>query len=189
MASGTSNLYLYGIIPEDASVPSDIALASKFELIAGAAEIGFGGYYLHDRNAAGMVTMTGALWDLDLFAEAVVQYDFIQDPWPEATIGQRYSWDHDESDLAFSLTGQLYYTGAADGAFHAAALGNLSFTDTISSSLFWKGSLEENSGSLKPSVTWKAHDYVRLDLSFPFNYGDVTMMGVSLECSLGGTKF
>jgi hypothetical protein len=188
MAAGTNNLYLYGIIPEEASVPSDIALASKFELIAGAAEIGFGGYYLHDRNAAGMVTMTGALWDLDLFAEAVVQYDFIQDPWPEATIGQRYSWDHAESELAFSLTGQLYYTGA-DGAFHAAALGNLSFTDTISSSLFWKGSLEENSGSLKPSVTWKAHDYVRLDLSFPFNYGDVTMMGVSLECSLGGTKF
>ncbi len=189
MASGINNLYLYGIIPEEASVPSDIALASRFELVAGAAEIGFGGYYLHDRNAAGMVTMTGSLWDLDLFAEAVVQYDFIQDPWPEATVGQRYSWDHDGSELALSLTGQLYYTGADDGAFHAAALGVLSITETVSSSLFWKGSIGENSGILKPSLTWEAHDYVRLDLSFPFNYGDVTIMGVSLECSLGGTKF
>lgn len=189
MASGINNYYLYGIIPEETSVPSDIALAAHAELVAGTAEIGFGGYYLHDRNAAGMVTITSSLWNLDLFAEAVLQYDFVQDPWLETTIGRRYSWEHDESDLAFSLTGQLYYTGAGDGAFHAAALGSLSLNDTISSSLFWKGNLGEESGILKPSFTWEAHDYVRLDLSFPFNYGDVTMMGVSLECSLGGTKF
>jgi len=70
---GQHNAYLY-LIANDILHPSEIGVAPKVELVIGGYELGLGGLYQKGLAPKGMVTVTGPLWDLDLFGEAVVQY-------------------------------------------------------------------------------------------------------------------
>lgn len=70
---GQNNAYLY-LIANDILDPSEIGVAPKVELVIGGYELGIGGLYQKGLAPKAMVTLTGPLWDLDLFGEAVVQY-------------------------------------------------------------------------------------------------------------------
>ena len=67
------NLYLY-LLADDIDRPYEIAVAPKLELLLGNYELGMGGFYQFDLTPKGMLTVTGPLGDLDLFAEAMVQW-------------------------------------------------------------------------------------------------------------------
>jgi hypothetical protein len=67
------NAYLY-LVANDADKPCEIAVAPKLELLLGNYELGVGGFYQIDLTPKGMLTLTGPLWDMDLFAEAMVQW-------------------------------------------------------------------------------------------------------------------
>jgi hypothetical protein len=66
------NAYLY-LVANDVAEPYRIAVAPKLELLLGNYELGIGGFYQFERASKGMLTLTGPLWDLDLFAEAMIQ--------------------------------------------------------------------------------------------------------------------
>jgi hypothetical protein len=67
------NLYLY-LVANDIDKPYEIAVAPKLELLLGNYELGIGGFYQVDLAPKGMLTLTGPLWDLDLSAEAMIQW-------------------------------------------------------------------------------------------------------------------
>jgi hypothetical protein len=67
------NAYLY-LVANDIEKPTEIAVAPKLELLLGNYELGVGGFYQADLSPKGMLTLTGPLWELDLFAEAMIQW-------------------------------------------------------------------------------------------------------------------
>ncbi len=66
------NFYMYGIVDESNVTFSSTALAARAEFLIGGYELGIGGYYRNDIAERGMLTITGPLGDLDIFAEAMV---------------------------------------------------------------------------------------------------------------------
>jgi hypothetical protein len=102
------NLYLY-LIANDIDKPYEIAVAPKLELLLGNYELGIGGFYQIDLTPKGMLTLTGPLWDLDLFAEAMIQWgsdrNFVD-------FGPPPSIDPVEDILRFSGTAGFSYTNA-----------------------------------------------------------------------------
>ena len=67
------NAYLY-LVANDIDKPTEIAVGPKLELLLGNYELGVGGLYQSDLSPKGMLTLTGPLWELDLFAEAMIQW-------------------------------------------------------------------------------------------------------------------
>ena len=67
------NAYLY-LVAGDIDEPYEIAVAPKLELLLGGYELGIGAFYQVDLTPKGMLTLTGPLRDLDLFAEAMIQW-------------------------------------------------------------------------------------------------------------------
>jgi len=67
------NAYLY-LVANEIDKPYEIAVAPKLELLLGNYELGIGAFYQADLTPKGMLTLTGPLWDLDLFAEAMIQW-------------------------------------------------------------------------------------------------------------------
>ncbi len=66
------NFYMYGIVDESNVVFSSTALAARAEFLIGGYELGIGGYYRNDTAERGMVTLTGPVGNMDVFAEAMV---------------------------------------------------------------------------------------------------------------------
>jgi hypothetical protein len=66
------NFYMYAIVDESDVAFSTTALAARAEFLIGAYELGIGGYYRNDTAERGMVTLTGPIGNLDVFAEAMV---------------------------------------------------------------------------------------------------------------------
>jgi len=67
------NAYLY-LVAGDIDKPYEIAVAPKLELLLGNYELGIGAFYQIDLTPKGILTLTGPLRDLDLFAEAMIQW-------------------------------------------------------------------------------------------------------------------
>lgn len=70
-------------------------------------------------------------------------------------------------------------------------------TKKVSVGLFWYGNMEDLSGLVKPSITWKPVDAVSMTLGLNGTYGDIgdeftmvgRMLGVSLGFTLGEANF
>ncbi len=67
------NAYLY-LVANRITRPDEIAVAPKVELLLGSYELGLWAFYQKDLAPKGVMTLTGPLWRLDLFAEALVQW-------------------------------------------------------------------------------------------------------------------
>lgn len=102
------NAYLY-LVANDILKPYEIAVAPKLELVLGNYELGIGAFYQIDLTPKGMLTLTGPLWDLDLFGEAMIQWGsdrtFV-DPGPPLST---YTI---EDELLFSGTAGFSYLNA-----------------------------------------------------------------------------
>jgi hypothetical protein len=129
--------------------------AGKAEFLLAGAEFTVGGYFEQDAVSAAMVTYSGSVWGVDLFAEAVAQYGSTitvveedgpllvtndrADQWfPLATTGFRYSWSDDVGNFNLNLLGQYYFNGqgyedpsilAEPGVLALLGSGQLSFKD------------------------------------------------------------
>ncbi len=121
----THNAYLY-LVANKIDKPYEIAVAPKIELLIGNYELGLGAFYQKDFTPKGMFTLTGALWELDLFGEAMVQwgsdrtfvrpslalpfyddYQFKNELIASATVGFSYL----NADYNLSLFAQYFFNG------------------------------------------------------------------------------
>jgi hypothetical protein len=103
---GVHNLYLY-LVSDGIDRLEEIAVAPKLELVLGGYEMGIGGFYQKDLSPKAMLTLTGPLWKLDVFGEALLQWGsdrtFVSlDPPPDDTY-------QIEDRLLFSGTGGFSY--------------------------------------------------------------------------------
>jgi len=115
-----NNAYLY-LVANDIDKPYQIAVAPKVELLLGSYELGIGGFYQVDLTPKGMLTLTGPLWDLDLFAEAMIQWGSDRTFYPAAgtpppnTDGFLFSgtagFSYLNSDWNLSLFAQYFFNG------------------------------------------------------------------------------
>jgi hypothetical protein len=121
------NAYLY-LVANDIDKPYEIAVAPKLELLLGNYELGIGGFYQIDLTPKGMLTLTGPLWDLDLFAEAMAQRGSdrtfvrpaVTDPFyalysadDELLFSGTAGFSYINSDWNLSLFAQYFYNGQA----------------------------------------------------------------------------
>jgi hypothetical protein len=150
------NLYLY-LITNNIIEPSQIAVAPKLELLLGNYELGIGGFYKIDETLSpkGMLTLTGPLWDLDLFAEALVQlssdrtfarYTIPPDyetysPEVEQPFSFTAGFSYLNSDWNLSLFAQYFYNGQAYDAksLSPATLDALDAGDITAAVLLYPG--------------------------------------------------
>ena len=133
MPMGVDNLYGYVVIPDDQSDldMTDLAYAVKYEKVIGGSEFGFGAYYRKDQPPSAMLTMSSGIGEVAIFGEAVVSYGSDRKFWVvggfepvenpddrlyfQGTVGARFSWMDDDSDLGVSFAGQYYYNGEGYG--------------------------------------------------------------------------
>ncbi|HCM28779.1 MAG: hypothetical protein A2Z99_21270 [Treponema sp. GWB1_62_6] len=128
--TGADNYYAYALL-DDAAEGGPAALAPKAEWVIGSAEVALGGIWSASDPWAAMATYSGAVGDLDLFAEAVLRGNgdkrFVvadasaplglsvetraDELYPQATFGFGWAWDEEEGRLGVSLRAQYYYNG------------------------------------------------------------------------------
>ena len=128
---GPHNAYLYTVVDRDVESPEGLAWAPKVELVIGEWELGLGAYYRPDLEVRpkGLLTLSGSIWDVDLFGESVVQwgsdrtyvryvaaippdpiyatYRREEEPFFSATVGATYL----NADWNLALYAQYYYNG------------------------------------------------------------------------------
>lgn len=92
------NIWLYAVVPDGRTLedfaalsPADLAVAGKFEFLAGGFELGAGGYWQRDRAPRAVLTATGALGRFNLFGEAVTS-------WGSDSVFYGVNENYDESD-------------------------------------------------------------------------------------------
>ena len=130
---GINNAYLY-IIDKNIEKPEDIEIAPKAEFVLGNSEVGFGGVYQKDHAPTAMATVTGSIWDFDIFGEGVVSYGsdtiFVKETsktlanpfgletekvddkyFLSGTAGFRYSHSDDDGNFNISIAAQYLYNG------------------------------------------------------------------------------
>ena len=227
---GVDNLYGYVVIPDDQSDldVTDLAYAVKYEKVIGGSEFGFGAYYRKDQPPSAMLTMSSGIGEVALFGEAVVSYGsdrsflvedvlgLVDNPddrlYVQGTVGARFSWMDDDSDLGVSFAGQYYFNGegyGGDGVLaplnmgagrhYGAANVSVTLTDTLSTGLFWYGNLSDMSGLVSPTLSWRPSDNLGITLALNYNYGGPgseftwqqggDSLSASLGFSLGGASF
>ncbi len=116
------NAYLY-LVANDILKPYEIAAAPKLELLLGNYELGIGAFYQTDLTPKGMLTLTGPLWELDLFGEAMIQWgsdrtfvDFNSPPTTytiekELLFSGTVGFSYLNSDWNLSLFAQYFFNG------------------------------------------------------------------------------
>ncbi len=124
-------IWAYAVFDSTRMDPLDTALAAKAEFVAGAWELGLGGYYKKDRPLRGMISATGSLGQVSVFGEAtlsrgserswvnaisapsMLQPNYLstrtdkESAFFSGTAGFRYS----HSDSRISVMGQYLYDG------------------------------------------------------------------------------
>ena len=170
------NAYLY-LVANDVDKPFEIAVAPKVELLLGSYELGIGGFYQFDltpNKPMGMLTLTGPLRDLDLFAEAMIR-DYEDILLFSGTTGFSYI----NSDWNLSLFAQYFLRDQGctapitPGRHYLAA--SVGWSDLLDSdfglSLLYLANFSDGSGLITPTVTWDPIDHVRLSTGVRIRYG------------------
>ncbi|MEW5817266.1 MAG: hypothetical protein AB1798_17955, partial [Spirochaetota bacterium] len=169
---GLSNIYLY-LVMKDITRPEEIAVAPKVEVLLWNLEPGLGFFYQKDLPPTGVLTISGPLWDFDIFGEAVVSYgsyktyvrettdlvnwplgvetyEWDKKPYFSGTIGLRYT----NADWHLLLAGQYYFNGLGYKDKDSEILKNSNVTLLVS-----QGSL-----SLK-DLAWSGRHYAAVSAS------------------------
>jgi hypothetical protein len=113
-----TNLWAYAIMPQgEDPKPEDIAAAAKLEfLLAKSWEIGIGGYYKYDHPERAMITVSGSIWKLNVFGEAVGAWgsdkSFVTDV--GAALPGFYATEKRKDELFFSGTAGFSYSNTDD---------------------------------------------------------------------------
>ena len=171
------NAYLY-LVANDIDKPEQIAVAPKIELLLGSYELGIGGFYQVDltpKTPMGMLTLTGPLWDLDLFAEAL-----IRDDEDALLFSGTTGFSYINSDWNLSLFTQYYLRDQGCTApitpgrhYLAASVGWSELLDSdFGLSLLYLANFSDGSGLITPTVTWDPIDHVRLSTGLRISYSD-----------------
>jgi hypothetical protein len=169
------NAYLY-LVANDITKPSEIAVAPKLELVTGDYELGIGGFYQADLAPKGMLTLTGPLWELQLFSEAVLQSGSDFDPGNDdllfsGTAGFAYvnpDWD-------LTVVAQYLFAGEGVMGHHhlAAGVNWFEFLDSPFTLLvIYQANFSDGSGLIIPSITWGPIDYLSLSTGLRIGYGE-----------------
>jgi len=108
---GPHNAYLY-VVANDVTDPAYIAAAPKLEIVIGRYELGIGGFYQTGAAPKGMLTLTGSLWELDLFGEGVLQWGSDRTYVRAAALPPFYETYRREDELLFSATAGASYLNA-----------------------------------------------------------------------------
>ena len=148
------NAYLY-LVANDVDKPYEIAVAPKIELLMGSYELGLGAFYQTDLTPKGMLTLTGPLWDLDLFGEAMIQWGsdrtFVRTTtfplYETYTVEQQLlfsgsaGFSYLKSDWNLSLFAQYFYNGQSyeDGRLPSTAVFALDAGAITSADLLYPG--------------------------------------------------
>jgi len=123
----TTNLYLITIV-DDLFEGGSPGFAPKLEFVLGETEFSLGGYYQYQEPWAGMATVTTTFYDVNFFAEGVIQYgntvkilqyngpilEAVETPdtwYPYATAGFSYSYSDDDGFFDLFAAAQYYYNG------------------------------------------------------------------------------
>lgn len=126
---GTQNCLWFYLIPSTninatttaENYAKDTALAGKAEILLGTWELGAGAFWKYQNAPKAMLTLTGGLFKINLFGEAVYQYGTMtewlkSDQWEnktniiQATLGFNYLW----KNPAITLAGQYYFNSYHD---------------------------------------------------------------------------
>jgi hypothetical protein len=63
------------VISQEVQKPEDLIYATKGSIVAGTAELEFGGLYQYNHAPKMVASITSPLWEIDVFAELLVQYE------------------------------------------------------------------------------------------------------------------
>ncbi len=126
---GNNNLTGYALV-DDIENGNPIALASRYEFLAGGSEYTVGGVYQFDNPWSLMSTVSTNIGDVAVFAEAVLEGNVNKkflvlddtsllgvsartsdDLYFSSTIGASYNYSNDESDFSIFAFGQYYFNG------------------------------------------------------------------------------
>ncbi|MCR4938763.1 MAG: hypothetical protein K5930_01480 [Treponemataceae bacterium] len=182
---GTQNcLYLYGILG-DKNLVRDAAFAAKYEFLVGNYEIGTGFWYKYMRSPRLMVTTTGSLKDISLFAEGVAAWgreeEWADDtaftdmkPVFQATLGGSYTWNEPK----ISLSMQYFYNG-----FGVADIKDSNLQDLISKRMLYSYCGQHYVATSISKSSLFDNDDIGLSLFGIMSLTDLSGMG-SLNCSI-----
>ena len=138
-----NTLSFYTIFDTDNPNFENTALAAKAEFLLGNYELGLSGYYRYDTSERAALTLTGPIWNLDVFAEGVIArgspktfYDSFKSSYPyyneissddirntlypSATIGFLYN----NPNSNFTAIAEYYFNGEGYSDADRAALFN-----------------------------------------------------------------
>ncbi len=185
------NAYLY-LVANDIEKPTEIAVAPKLELLLGNYELGIGGFYQADLSPKGMLTLTGPLWELDLFAEAMIQWGSDNVPIEdELLFSGTAGFAYVNPDWDLTVVAEYFFNGQGyAGQFPSVAVGlalddeAITFADFpvylgrhyLAAGVNWfelldssfsllvlcLANLGDGSGMIIPSVTWGPIEHLSL---------------------------
>ena len=197
---GANTVYLYAIADE-IEHPEDITYAPKFEFLLGNWEFGVGGILNPTLTPKGALFITGPIWKLDFFTEALFQYgsdlDFLSQITPipikvtkkkqlvlSATAGLFFR----DPDTRFIAIGQYWFDGEAQSADDWSKIGHhfagvtlekgvlmqpdKEQSDILNLSLLWLGNFSDSSGMISPEVEWEFSKYASVAIGGTWRYGN-----------------
>jgi hypothetical protein len=183
------NAYLY-LVANDIDEPSEIAAAPKVEVLLGNYELGIGAFYQRDLAPKGMLTLSGPLWRLDLFGEALAQWGSDDAPVEdELLFSGTAGFAYVNPDWDIILVAQYLFDDRRDMDQHYLAAG-LRWFDLLgsrfSSSVLYQANFSDGSGVIQPDITWAPIDELRVTLRWEIGYGSGGALAWSLIVSAGG---
>ena len=183
------NAYLY-LVANDIEKPSEIAVAPKLELLLGNYELGIGGFYQADLSPKGMLTLTGPLWELDLFAEAMIQWGSDNVPIEdELLFSGTAGFAYVNPDWDLTVVAQYFFDGQGYPGQHYLAAG-VNWFELLDSSfsllVLYQTNLGDGSGMIIPSVTWGPIEHLSLSTGLRIGYGEGGSLAYTFSVSIGG---
>jgi len=183
------NAYLY-LVANDIEKPTEIAVAPKLELLLGNYELGIGGFYQADLSPKGMLTLTGPLWELDLFAEAMIQWGSDNVPIEdELLFSGTAGFAYVNPDWDLTVVAQYFFDGQGYTGQHSLAAG-VNWFELLDSSfsllMLYQTNLGDGSGMIIPSVTWGPIEHLSLSTGLRIGYGEGGSLAYTFSVSIGG---
>ena len=183
------NAYLY-LVANDIEKPTEIAVAPKLELLLGNYELGIGGFYQADLSPKGMLTLTGPLWELDLFAEAMIQWGSdIPSVEDELLFSGTAGFAYVNPDWDLTVVAQYFFDGQGYTGQHYLAAG-VNWFELLDSSfsllMLYQTNLGDGSGMIIPSVTWGPIEHLSLSTGLRIGYGEGGSLAYTFSVSIGG---
>lgn len=158
-------------------LPKDLIYSILADKVFGNVQLTAGASYNFDEGLSSLVSFKTVLWKIDFFADGLLHYYLDEtkvDTYEEVRFEALFGFFREWKDI--ELYGEYYFDGRIEGKFdHSAGIAT-KFKNILGSGvdvgLEWLHSFGENSGNFLAGVTFSPWKYLRLNIAFPFNYGD-----------------